>query len=183
MFKRILAVCMLSFVFAVPVFAQDTPAPTPEPTPVVVVEPPPPVIEQPPVEQQPITPEQAGELLLGAITAIVAGGFGGAPISSFVVGLLKHIPALDDVSAPTLNLTVGGIITVLWWIASRLGLQVQFKSVSDFLLTAGPAFLLFLTTMVGASTIHKAANNENVSVFGYKRTESTGLDPNSQSHA
>lgn len=145
-FWILLAVIITLFVFAVPAFAQDT------------------------VPTEPITPDQAGALLMSAIAAIVAGGFGGAPITSFLVGLLKHVPALDNVSAPTLNLFVGGILTAAWWVASKFGFGVQFKSFTDFVLVVGPALLTLLTTMVGASTIHKAAAKEQLAVVGYKRS-------------
>lgn len=142
------------FVFLVfivaPVAAQDGSVPTPD--------------------TQPISPAQAGELLLGSIVAIVAAGFGGAPITAFLVGLAKHVPFLDAVSAPTLNLFVGGILTVLYWLASHFGLEIQFKSASDFILVAGPAVLTLFTTMAGASQLHKAAAAEKLPVLGYKRT-------------
>lgn len=126
---------------------------------------------------QPITPQQAGELLVAAIGAIVAGGLGGGPLASFVVGLLKHVvPAPDangnnGVSAPTLNLLVGGLLTVLFWIAQHFGVQQQFNSISDFLLVAGPALLTLLTTMYSASAVHNAASAQKVAVFGYKRPD------------
>lgn len=170
-FNRIVSLMLVVFVLffvIAPVGAQDTvPAPT----------------------AQPISPTQAGELLMAAIVAIVAGGLGSGPLTTFVVGALKHfIPAPDDsgnggVSAPTLNLLVGGALTIVYWIATHFGLQVQFNSISDFILVSGPALLNLLSTMYSASAIHNVAAAQNVPVFGYKRADTPVLVNPPEIHA
>lgn len=198
----VLVVFILAALFLAPVatFAQDDLATnTPDGIPVtatvngipveatLIATPEVPVVDDPvtlsvdqPTEPQPITVQEAWALIFSAITAVVAGGLGGAPLTAFVVGLAKHIPALDEISAPTLNLFVGGFLTAAWWIASHFGYQVQFTAASDFVLKAGPALLALLTTMAGASTLHKAARAENVPVFGYKRRDKPVLAPISE---
>ncbi len=177
LFMAILIVLVLA-VLVVPAFAQDTSFATntpalEEPVPTVVAPDPvvTPVPDPAPDVQQPINPDQAGEMLLSTILGIIAAGAGGSALTAFFVGLLKHVSKLDNISAPSLNFFVGGVLTVVYWIVSHFGYASQFKAASDFILTSGPALITFLATMWGASKIHKGAVAEKIAVFGYKRPD------------
>jgi len=113
-----------------------------------------------------ITVEQAAELLIGALTAIVAGGFGSAPITTFLVSVWKHIPALDAIPAATLQFVTGLVLTVLFWIAQAAGAQVQFENVVQFVVVAGPALL---ATLSGSSLLYQAAKKTGAGFVGYQR--------------
>lgn len=119
-----------------------------------------------------ITIEQAAELLLAAITAIVAGGLGSAPITTFLVSVLKHIPALNVVPASTLQFVTGFVLTVIFWIAQALGVEVQLQSVMDFALVVGPAILGLLATLSGSSLWYQAAKKTGAGFVGYQRPAS-----------
>lgn len=126
-----------------------------------------PVPTDPPV---PITLEDAATLLLNAIIAIVVGGLGSAPATLFLVSLFKRLPFLENVGGQTLQLFVGGILTVLLWLARRFGFEMQFNSLLDVVVQAGPAILLFLSTLGVSSALYASARRSNVPLLGYSRT-------------
>jgi hypothetical protein len=126
-----------------------------------------PVPTDPPV---PITLEDAATLLLNAIIAIVVGGLGSAPATLFLVSLFKRLPFLENIGGQTLQLFVGGILTVLLWLARRFGFELQFNSLLDVVVTAGPALLLFLSTLGVSSALYASARSANVPLLGYSRT-------------
>lgn len=118
-----------------------------------------------------ITLEQAAELLLNALAAIVAGGFGSAPITTVLVSALKHIPQLNSISAGTIQFAVGLLLTCIFWIAQAAGVQVQFESIMDFVVVAGPAVLTLLATLTGSSAYYEAAKKSKAGFVGYQRPE------------
>lgn len=119
-----------------------------------------------------ITLEQAAELLLNALMAIAVGGFGSAPITTFLVSTLKHIPALDVVPSATLQFVVGLVLTVLFWVARAFGFEAQFNSFVEFVVVAGPALLGLFATLSGSSLWYQAAKKTNAGWVGYQRPAS-----------
>lgn len=117
-----------------------------------------------------ITIDKAGELLIAAIAAIVAGGLGGAPLTAFLVSVVKRFDPNENVSSSTLQLVVGGGLTVVYWVAAHFGQADLFASVSNFVLAAGPALLALLATLSGSGLIYAASVKTGNSVFGYKRS-------------
>ena len=185
----VLVVFILAALFLAPVatFAQDDLATnTPDGIPVtatvngipveatLIATPEVPVVDDPvtlsvdqPTEPQPITVQEAWALIFSAITAVVAGGLGGAPLTAFCVGLpniSRHWTRSAHPRSTCLSAGFNrGVVDRI-----HFGYQVQFTAASDFVLKVGPALLAPLTTMAGASTLHKAARAENVPVFGYR---------------
>lgn len=119
-----------------------------------------------------ITLEQAAELLLNALMAIAVGGFGSAPITTFLVSVWKHIPALNGVPAATLQFVTGLALTVIFWIARAFGFDVQFNSFLEFIVVAGPALLGLFATLSGSSLWYQAAKKTNAGWVGYQRPAS-----------
>lgn len=113
--------------------------------------------------------EQAAALLLGAITAIVAGGLGSAPITTLLVSILKHIPALKGFSSSSIQFGVGAVLTVLFWVAQHFGYEVQFRSAVDILLAIGPGILMLLATLSGSSLWYRAAQKTGAGLMGSQR--------------
>lgn len=143
MFKRLLIISLISFVFAVPTFAQDvTPEPTAEPTPVVVVTPPPTFVNAD-------NAISVSTLLYGIIIAVLAGGGAGAVILRF--GTSKaNVDALEKLyqsASPETQQIIRERFVELEGIVKRL-LDIADKATD-----------------------------------GQPNTESTGIDPNTQSHA
>lgn len=115
-----------------------------------------------------ITPEQAARLLLNALTAIVLGAFGNAPITLFLVSVIKRfVPA--EYGAGIIQFLVGLGLTVVFWLAQYFGYEMQFRSAVDFILLAGPALLAFISTLTASSAYYHAAKAQGVPVLGYSR--------------
>lgn len=116
-----------------------------------------------------ITVNEAAELLIAALTAIAAGGLVNAPITTFVVSLVKRVPALATVSGGTIQFVVGLLLTVVFWLAQAVGLQVQFESITEVIATTGPIILGLLTTLAGSNALYQVARTQRAGVIGYSR--------------
>lgn len=117
-----------------------------------------------------ITVDKAAELLAAAIAAIAAGGFGSAPITVFIVSVLKRIIPEAVVSAGVLQFVTALALTALFWLAGAFGRADLFKNVIDFILVAGPAVIGLLTALSGSSGLYKLAVKFDAGVIGYKRS-------------
>jgi uncharacterized membrane protein YedE/YeeE len=135
----------------------------------------PPADEQPPVEEPPapvidvIPIERAAELLLAAISAIIGGALLQAPITTFLVSLLKRVPFLNGVGGGALAFVVAGFLTVAVWLSRAFGLEVQLDSAFNVIVVAGPAILNLLATLTGSSALYNVAKNQSVPIIGYER--------------
>lgn len=117
-----------------------------------------------------ITPEESFELLVATLTAISAGGLGGAPITTTLVALIKRVPQLEKVPAPLINLITGLILTLAVWIAAALSFEPQLKDVFDVIVVVAPALISLITTVSGSHVLYQTANKSNVPLFGHSRT-------------
>lgn len=155
----------LTLVFAIvfclllvmPAFAQDeTPTAPAEPIPGTDIVPVIPV-------------EDAGALLLAAIASIIGGAVLNAPITVFVVSIAKRVDKNQVVSGGTWQIIVGGVVTVVIWIARRYGFEGQTNEAFNFVVIAGPALLNLLATFTGASALYKTATKVETPLIGYQR--------------
>ena len=117
-----------------------------------------------------ITIDKAAELLLAAVAAIAAGGLLNAPITLFLVSVLKRFIPGNMVSAGTLQLAVGILATALFWVASHFGQVDLFNNVTDFVIVVGPALLNLFAGLTGASAMYQTAVKANSAVIGFKRS-------------
>lgn len=117
-----------------------------------------------------ISIDKAAELMIAAIGAIAAGGLLNAPITLFLVSVLKRFLPANLVSAGTLQLAVGILATVLFWVSGHFGRVDLFNNLSDFIIVVGPALLNLYATFTGASTLYNGAVKANSAVIGYKRS-------------
>lgn len=117
-----------------------------------------------------ITINKAAELLVAAIAAIAAGGLLNAPITVFVVSVLKRLLPESLVSAGTMQLVTGMILTVLFWIAAHFGKVDLFNNVTNFVIVVGPALLNLLAGLTGASAMYATAVKTNTPFIGNKRS-------------
>lgn len=116
-----------------------------------------------------ISIDKAAELILAALTSIAVGGLAGAPITLFLVSIAKHIPALNNIPAATIQFVVGLLLTVAYWVAQAVGVQVQFNSVLEFVTAVGPAILALLTTLSGSALLYQTAKRSQAGFLGYQR--------------
>lgn len=103
-----------------------------------------------------------------ALIAVTAGGLAGAPITEFIVSVLKKW-VLKDANAGTISFVTSLALTVIFWIARYFGREVEFRSIVEFVLVAGPAFIALFSTVAGASLWYGGAKRLNVPVLGFSK--------------
>lgn len=117
----------------------------------------------------PVTPlPDAGQSALEFLSGI-AGALVTAPITLFVVGLLKRIKLLNAVKSEWLALIVALALTVVYWIAQRAGYELQLNSVLHTIEVAGPAIVTLVGTLFGAGALYNSASARNIPILGYQR--------------
>lgn len=131
--------------------------PTAEPTP-------PPVVTPAPVSDLTDKLTNDVEEFLGTYGALVG------LAAAFIVGVLKNIPALNDVSARILNILVSGVLVVGLLLATRFGYGSQYQAGLDALPIIGKAILALLVAFGFSTGVHEAANVYSVPIWGSKRT-------------
>lgn len=147
MFKtRLLIVFIFVFFLAVVVRAQDT---------------------------TPIPPEQAGQIILTDVMAIIASyGAVVGTAGSVIVGLLKFVPWVNDpnnISGATLNFVVNGVLVIVLWIATHFGFALQFQTGLTTVEQIGAALLAFISTVLGSALVHSVAAKHDVPIVGKQR--------------
>lgn len=145
--RKLFLLCLLLLVFTVPALAQDTAA-----------------WEYPTIDLTAV-----GALIVNTVSGIVLGAFGGAPIVVLVVAALKRLPALDGFSAKGLSFATAAVLYIVAVIASVTGYEVQFRSFLEMVTVAAPAVVAFLSTLLGAPQIYKAAKKADAPVVGQPR--------------
>lgn len=113
--------------------------------------------------------ERAADMLMSALAGILAGA-ATAPITTTIVGLLK-IPLPNN--PKLLSFVVAALVTGLTWIAQRFGVDVQLKSLFDFIVEIVPAFTALMTTLAGSHLIYQKARQADVPVIGYSPRQSS----------
>lgn len=119
----------------------------------------------------PNTLEQAAQMLLAAIVAIVMGAASVpvvTPLTNFVKWLTLKVGL--NVSADHILLGVSALVTVAVWVAGRVGLGLQLDSVFAILVTVLPILTQLLTSIFGSKALYAAAVSAQVAGFGYQRT-------------
>jgi hypothetical protein len=117
--------------------------------------------------------DEAGQVLLAAIMAIIAGGMA-SPVTVPVVNLVKFIMAKvglqDAVSGNILAAIVAAVVTVVIWIARWAGVELQVNNVLDLLQTVIPPVVTFLGMFAGQKSLFSWAVRKEVPVVGYQRS-------------
>lgn len=117
----------------------------------------------------PVTPlPEAGQSALIFLIGI-AGALVTAPITLFVVGLLKRVKVLNSIKSDWLALIVALILTVVYWVARWTGYEVQLNSLLHAVEVAGPAIVTLVGTLFGAGALYNSAAARNVPILGYRR--------------
>ena len=142
-----LSFLLVLFLFALPVFAQDSASPIPPDV---------------------MTPEQAATLGFQTLLAVIS-AFVGSGLTAAIVGGLKYfVPPEWDTGL--MKNVIGGLLTVVYWLAVRYGFGNAFQSVAQFAIVAIPAFITLYGTLKGAPAIHEAASAVKLPLIGYDRT-------------
>lgn len=163
--KRKLLLFLIPFVLIIsPVMAQDA-TPTAEP---------PPVVTPAPDELPPIAPvEDAANALLTTIVQIIAAsGLISAPITVFLVSVLKRIDSGGLIPSNYYAVVIAGILMVVLWLARWLGVETQVSGLFNLVGVAGPMILNFILTLLGASAFYNVAKSQNTPILSYQRPAS-----------
>lgn len=168
--KRLFFACLLVFAlvfFALPALAQEA---TPEPTVVagpVIVEEGGTVIVDP--ETPPVVPNQEAAKGLAEVilAAAIASVFGTAPVTTFIVSLLKRWTPVD---ARVLTGLTALVIAGLTAVATYFGFGVQFNSLLDTIGVAGPTLVTFIITLIGAPGWYEVAKSTGAPIASYQRS-------------
>lgn len=122
------------------------------------------------MEVLPVIPiEQAGELLLAAIASIIGGSVLNAPITTFLVSILKRVDTEGRVSSDAWAVAAGAFVTVAVWLSRYFGVEVTITNVFQLVVVAGPLVLNLLTTLAGSSALYQAARKAHTPLIGYQR--------------
>jgi hypothetical protein len=117
---------------------------------------------------------EAGNILLAAIGAILAGGLA-APVTQPVVNLLKFVLKLagleSKVSANTLSLVVAAVVSVAIWLSRHFGMELQAANVMDWLAVALPIVLSGLSMFLSQKGMYALSQRYEIPLFGYQRSE------------
>lgn len=125
-------------------------------------------------EATPVTPlEQAGDSALIFLTGI-AGALLTAPVTAFIVGLLKRVKPLARLRSEWLALGVALLLTVTYWGAQWAGVERQLSSLIHTVEVVGPALLTLIGTLGGAGVVYNAAAAHKIPILGYQRQTARG---------
>jgi hypothetical protein len=118
--------------------------------------------------------DEAGQVLLAAIMAIIAGGMA-SPVTVPIVNLVKFIMAKvgweNAVSGNVLAAIVAAVVTVIIWVSRWAGVELQVNNVLDLLQTVIPPVVTFLGLFAGQKSLFSWAVRKEVPVVGYQRTK------------
>lgn len=168
----LLALVLILLVLALPALAQDAPDEPVAELPTLELGETPPEPDTLPVAD----PAVAFDMLIKTISAITV-GFASSPFAVTLVSLLKRIPALETVSAPTITFVVGTVLWLLSAIFGALGYSIEFNSLLEALTTILPALAGLFAVLIGAPALHDQAAKRNVAFLGYSRTPPPGAPP------
>lgn len=118
--------------------------------------------------------DEAGQILLAAIMAIIAGGMS-SPVTVPIVNLIKFILAKvgqeNLIGGNMLAAIVAAVVTVIIWVSRWVGVELQVNNVLDLLQTVIPPVVTFLGMFVGQKSLFSWAVRKDVPVVGYQRTK------------
>lgn len=106
---------------------------------------------------------------VNSLLVVLLGTTMSAPITVFLVSLLKRIRLLDNVPSQTLSMIVAAVLVAVVWTGRWLGLEVQVNSVFEAIQVAGPAVLQLILTLFGSSEAYALARKRDTAFIAYKR--------------
>ena len=142
-----LVLVVVSLCMVAPVFAQDVPV---EPLPVVSI-------------------EEAGALLAAFLTTVIGSAVLNAPITMFLVSIVKRLDKEQRVSSEGWALITGGTLTVLVWLARYFGFEIALNNAFQLVVVAGPLIISLMTTLFGAGILYQGAKVVHAPIIGYER--------------
>lgn len=118
----------------------------------------------------PVDIETDAVSLLDYIVTSVLGAVIASPLVVTLVGALKLIPGLKEVSGPVLSFIVGAIVYILAALATQTGYGDQFNSIAELITKILPILLQFAITNLVNPVVYSGAVRVNAPVAGFQRT-------------
>lgn len=117
---------------------------------------------------------EAGNILMAAIGAILAGGLA-APVTQPIVNVLKYILKLvgqeNLISGNGLSLLVAAVVSFAIWLSRHFGVELQATNVMDWLTVALPIVLSGLSMFLSQKGMFALSQRFEIPVFGYTRSK------------
>ena len=116
---------------------------------------------------------QAGDLLVNMVIAIIAGG-AAAPVFTPLVNLFKLILKLagleNAVSGQVVNAWVAAIVVFVAWFSQHWGVELQAQSLMDWLVMIIPAVVTGIALFTGNKYMYQVAQKIELPWYNYKRS-------------
>jgi len=117
--------------------------------------------------------QEAGNLLVGMIAAVIAGG-AAAPIFTPLVNLfkfvLKSIGWEEKITGQTINAWVAGAIVIVAFFSEYWGVELQAQSVMDWVTMAIPLVMTGIALFTGNKYMYQYAQKVDLPLWKYKRS-------------
>jgi hypothetical protein len=117
---------------------------------------------------------EAGEVLLAAIMAILAGGLS-SPVTTPVVNVIKlilrRIGKEKAVGGNVIAAIVAMVVTVIIWVSRWAGVELDVNNLLDLLTTIIPPVLTFVGLIAGQKRLYNWAVQKEIPAYGYQRSE------------
>lgn len=117
---------------------------------------------------------EAGNILMAAIGAILAGGLA-APVTTPAVNLVKAVLKVagleDKVGGDVIAMVVAVVVTVAMWLSRHFGMELQATTVMDWLVVAIPPFIQVLSLFAAQKGIFALSQRLSAPGYGYTRSE------------
>ncbi len=114
----------------------------------------------------PVDVESDAATLLDVLLTSILGAAIASPFVATLVGIVKLIPAANDLGGELLTTIVAVVVYVLAALATHFSLGDQFYRLIDALQVILPVLL----TLIGAPAVYHQARKVNAPIIGYQRT-------------
>lgn len=119
------------------------------------------------------TLEAVVTIIVNSFVGLIMGAFGGSPAVLVLVGLLKKVEALKNISTETITFATALVVYALAGAASLAGYEPQFDTFLRFVEVAIPVIISLITALFGSKGLYVAASKADVPVIGASRPEFT----------
>jgi hypothetical protein len=117
---------------------------------------------------------EAGEILVAALMAIIAGGMASpvtVPIVNVLKFLLKKVGREKLISGNILAVLVAVVVTIGIWASRLIGVEVQANNFMEWIRQAMPLIVSFLSLFASQKSLFSWAAAKEIPGVGYQRTK------------
>jgi hypothetical protein len=118
--------------------------------------------------------DEAGQVLLAAIMAIIAGGMASpvtVPVVNVLKFLLKKAGQENLISGNMLAVLVAAVVTIGIWASRLIGVEMQANNFMEWVRQAMPLVVSFLSLFASQKSLFSWAAAKEIPGVGYQRTK------------